>query len=336
MVTIPSWNLMQSLLIKPKLRMGQFNMRQNNLTLSPQELDAFNQKGYVGPFTFCSPEEMKKLLDKIRLKLINTKTAIYNEPNKYNTNHKSTLLSYDRHLDIAELAKLIASPIIVRRLQAILGENIICWRTELFPKYPGDEGTDWHQSSTFKAVDGYKKPQIEWPVNSRHGGALTVWIALTHADEDNGCLQFIPGTHKQLAFDENKVMQFDLKQINQVEKNGVRKGFFGYDYRQLQVDPSWRPDESKAESMVMRPGQFIIFWSTLLHASHEHKGLTKEMRLGFSARYVPTNVRIYPYSDKLNEFGGQASLARHKNILVCGTDKYHYNENVTLDEIYSL
>ena len=68
----------------------------------------------------------------------------------------------------------------------------------------------------------------------------------------------------------------------------------------------------------MRQGQFIIFWSTLMHASHPHAGLTDDMRLGFAARYLPTTVQVYPDSDALEEFGGEASLDKFGNVLVTG------------------
>jgi non-heme Fe2+,alpha-ketoglutarate-dependent halogenase len=155
-----------------------------------------------------------------------------------------------------------------------------------------------------------------------------VWAAFTEATMENGCLQFIPGSHKTMNYDESKVMDYNEGLINSVEKNGVRRGFFGYDYRQLQIDPDWSPDESKAQSMVMRQGQFIIFWSTLMHASHPHQGLTDAMRLGFAARYLPTQVKVYPYSDSLKEFGGEASLDKFGCVLVSGHDEYRHNRFV--------
>ena len=123
-------------------------------------------------------------------------------------------------------------------------------------------------------------------------------------------------------------MVYDPESINRVEKNGTRRGFFGYDYRQLQKDPDWSPDESQAVSQVMRQGQAIMFWSTLMHASHPHSGETDQMRLGFAARYLPTSVRVYPYSDALAEFGGSASLERFGNVLVSGEDHFHHNRFV--------
>ena len=79
-------------------------------------------------------------------------------------------------------------------------------------------------------------------------------------------------------------MSYDPDRINKERKDGVVRGFFGYDYRALQVDPDWKPDESKAVSMVMKPGEAVLFCSTLMHASHPHKGKTDQMRLGFASR----------------------------------------------------
>lgn len=303
--------------------------------LTPEELAAFNRKGYIGPFTLFSPNEMNAIYEKLRFRLLNTKTAIYNQQQKAVLNTMPGLLGYDRHLDVPFLMDLVANPAIVEKVKSILGDNLLCWRSELFPKYPGDEGTDWHQARTFGAVAGDRKPHIEWPVHSEFAGTINVWTALTTASIDNGCLQFMPGTHKTLFYDEAKSMEYDDTQINQITKDGVKRGLFGFDFRLLQVDPNWKPDESKAESMVMQPGQFIIFWSTLMHASHNHKGLTNDMRLGFSARYVPTCVKVYPYSDSLDQFGGVATLERYKSVLVSGHDEYGYNTIVEPDAIFT-
>jgi non-heme Fe2+,alpha-ketoglutarate-dependent halogenase len=128
-----------------------------------------------------------------------------------------------------------------------------------------------------------------------------------------------------MNYDESKVMDYDADSINSTVKNGVRRGFFGYDYRQLQKNPSWTPDESNAVSQVMRQGQFVIFWSTLMHASHPHSGLTDQMRLGYGARYLPTYVQVYPFSESLDEFGGKASLNRFGNVLISGENRYPKN-----------
>lgn len=291
--------------------------------LSDAEIQQFDRDGFIGPFDLYDAAEMESHLRALRPKLLSMKNAIYRSKNAMSG--ATNLASYDRHIDIDFLAQHITRPEIVDRLTSVLGPNTLCWRTEFFPKYPGDEGTDWHQADNFSNVAGSKYPQIVWPQDAQFGGTITVWTAFTEATLDNGCLQFIPGSHKAMNYDESKVMTYDANSINNVVKNGVKRGFFGYDYRELQKDPNWSPDESKAVSQVMRQGQFIMFWSTLMHASHPHKGLTEAMRLGFASRYLPTYVHVYPHSDTLEEFGGKASLEKFGNVLVSGKNEFDYN-----------
>ncbi|MEU5850683.1 chlorinating enzyme [Saccharopolyspora shandongensis] len=297
--------------------------QQTIFSLSADELAQFHRDGYIGPFDLYSPDEMERNLRALRPKLLNTKTSIYAEEQAISGS--TNLANYDRHLDVDFLAEHITRPEIVDRVASILGPDVLCWRSEFFPKYPGDEGTDWHQADNFSNVAGSKHPQIVWPEDADFGGTITVWTAFTEASIDMGCLQFIPGSHKTMNYDESKSMTYDADAINKVDKNGVRRGFFGYDYRQLQKDPNWSPDETKAVSQVMRQGQFVIFWSTLMHASHPHSGKSSNMRLGYAGRYLPTSVRVYPYSDELEEFGGKARLDKFGNVLVAGQDSFGHN-----------
>lgn len=300
--------------------------RTAEFTLSSAEVEQFHRDGYIGPFDLYEPAEMERDLRALRPKLLNTKNAIYS--GNSTASGATNLANYDRHLDVDFLAAHVTQPRIVDRVASLLGPDTLCWRTEFFPKYPGDEGTDWHQADNFSNVAGSKHPQIVWPEDAEFGVTITVWSAFTPANVENGCLQFIPGSHKTMNYDESKTMDYNADTINQVEKDGVRRGFFGYDYRQLQKDPDWSPDEAKAVSQVLTQGQFIIFWSTLMHASHPHSGLTDQMRLGFAARYLPTSVKVYPYSDALAEFGGAASLEKFGNVLTSGRDEYHHNRFV--------
>ncbi|MEH2206892.1 MAG: chlorinating enzyme [Nostoc sp.] len=294
-------------------------------SLTTEELANFHQRGYAGPFTLYEPEEIKALWQKVRPQLFNRKQAVYHQ--EIAVSGVTNIANYDRHLDVDFLAEHVCRPEITDRISSILGPNVLCWRSEFFPKYPGDEGTDWHQADTFANVSG--TPQIVWPENDSFGGTITAWTAFTEATIDNGCLQFIPGTHSTMYYDETKQMHYDPNQINQVEKEGIKRGFHGYDYRQLQINPDWKPDESKAISLQMQPGQFILFWSTLMHASHPHRGKTKEMRLGYVSRYVPTSVKIYPNSDYLDEYGGRVSLEKYGAVLVSGKNDFNYNRIVT-------
>lgn len=291
-----------------------------NHHLTAGQLRGFKENGFAGPFDLYDSEQMKRDYNEIRAQLFDRTHAAYQLA------HTSLLAGYDRHLDIDFFSQHIIKKQIVNKIQGILGPDVICWRSEMFPKYPGDEGTDWHQADTFAHASG--APQIVWPTAQEFGGSVTVWTAITDATQENGCLRFIPGTHEEMFYDESKEMKYSPDMVNQMEKNGVKRGFFGYDYRNLQKDPSFVPDESKAVSMVMKAGQFVIFWSTLMHSSFPNS-TTNRTRLGFTARYVPAGVRVYPNTDIIEEYGSKLSLNRYGVVLVSGEDRYRHNRAVT-------
>jgi len=292
-----------------QLNQEQIMVLTGQFELTAEELRSFDGNGYIGPFTLYSPEEMKAIHKKVRAQLLNRTYAPYETP------VDSALANYDRHLDIPLLSEHICRPEIVERLRGILGPDVICWRSEFIPKPPGAEGTDWHQADTFEHASG--EPQLVWPPDEEFGGAINVWTAFTDATEENGCLLFVPGTQHQMNYDESKGLTFDPGKNSNVVKDNVRRGFNGYDYRALQKDPNWKPEESKAVAMVMKAGQFIIFRSMLLHASKPN--ITPDMpRLGYVARYVPSRVKVYPDTETVREFGGVISLEKYGTVIVSG------------------
>ena len=141
-------------------------------------------------------------------------------------------------------------------------------------------------------------------------------------------MQFMPGTQRTMYFDESKGMHYDVGRVNKMVKNEVRRGFYGYDWREIRKDQNWEPDESRAVTVPCQDGQFIIFPSTLMHASTPHAGKTKETRVAFAVRYVPTSVIVYGHqkgSNIVRELGGSFSLDNYGAVLVSGKNDYSHN-----------
>ena len=270
----------------------------------------FDENGYIGPFTVVEPEEMGGIWNQTRVKLLSKKNAIYGK----------NVMNYDRHLDVKELSDVVSHPNIIRRVQNLLGPNILCWRTEWFPKYPGDQATAWHQAESFVAFEGGKKLVPTEP----HEGSweLTVWVAFTEATRETACLKLIPKTHHTWYFDETRNIEFDPN----VNSKGGGAGFYGYDFEKLKIDPDWKPDESQALHFEMKPGQCIMFTSRCLHGSNPNTTKDKT-RMGLAIRYVPTDVKVYAsHDDHYTHFGEVFSLDRYAAMLVGGEDTYGHNK----------
>jgi len=75
---------------------------------------------------------------------------------------------------------------IARRLAGV--ERIRLWHDHALIKMPGDSRpSEWHQDLPY------------WPM--REAGALSCWLALDDVDERNGCMQFVPGSHRWGRFE---------------------------------------------------------------------------------------------------------------------------------------
>src|SRR3954466_10779075 len=101
--------------------------------LTPEELLKFERDGYLGPFRLYEPDEMTTIHKRVRAQLINRQYAAYD------TEFDSAIANYDRHLDVSLLSQHICRPEIVDRLVGILGDDVLCWRSEFIPKPPGSE-----------------------------------------------------------------------------------------------------------------------------------------------------------------------------------------------------
>ncbi|PSP51023.1 hypothetical protein BRC60_03970 [Halobacteriales archaeon QH_1_68_42] len=169
--------------------------------------------------------------------------------------------------------QLCSHPAVVGRLQAVLGENLLLWASTLFNKRPGGDGIPWHQDTAYF--------DVEPPVT------VTAWIALTEATVDNGCLQMIPGTHREHVphIESESNSHFDLV-----------------------AEPEYVP-EKRALDIELSPGEAVLFNERVLHRSHPNTASSP--RLGLSARVTVPFARINTDDPK---------------ILMTGTDEFGLNQ----------
>jgi non-heme Fe2+,alpha-ketoglutarate-dependent halogenase len=278
--------------------------------LTDSQLTFFQENGFVGPLPLYSPQDAVARWNRAKIEMVLSK----NKP------HHSTIINYDRHLDCNTLSEHVTRPEIVSKLRSLMGNDILCWKTNIFPKYPGDAGTGWHQVETFAAAqeNDVPVPALKYTEKSRHvTSELTVWTAFSPVRREHGCMRFLPGTHKKWYYDETKSMKRKVEQ--------KRDDFFGYDYSELKIDEDWDPDAQEVVEMEMEAGQFVIFLAKCVHGSLPN--ITKDQtRMGFASRYVSPSVKVYDGISSLNEFGEKINLDYHGCVLVAGEDRYNYNK----------
>lgn len=86
--------------------------------------------------------------------------------------------------DSAGMAKYSLSPKLAEIARQFSGEAAVrLFHDQAFWKMPGDsKPTPWHQDATYFPM---KEPNV-----------LTMWIPMDDVDTFNGCLSFVPGSHK--------------------------------------------------------------------------------------------------------------------------------------------
>lgn len=223
--------------------------RENSYDLPAEEIEQFHRRGFLGPFTAFSPEEMAGYGQIIC-------DQVLKAPSPY-----SAYPTQLRHLDSHTVWQLCSAPAIVDRLASLYGPDLLLWYSNFFDKGPARPGQPeeypWHQDTWHWKLE---------PLMS-----LSVWLAITPATIENGCVEIIPGTHTQ--------------EIPALRQNDARlAGWFGGQ----SADPSYSSKSDKV-SMVLQAGQFFIFSERTLH--HSNPNRTRNRRLGLSFRVTLPRVK---------------------------------------------
>jgi hypothetical protein len=157
---------------------------------------------------------------------------------------------------------LCRHPAILDRVATILGEDFILWGAQLFHK-PAEKGLEvpWHQDGRY------------WPIHPP--ASVSVWVAVDEADEANGAMGFIPGSHAAAALFEHDIDRnptLALHQVLDFGAAGLR--------------------EADAALNVLPPGGFSLHDVYLVHNSRPNRSPSR--RAGFVMRYMPASSLFDP------------------------------------------
>ena len=231
--------------------LGQRNLRfkpvdnSSPRKLTREQIDHYNEHGYIAPLDLFNEDEIteqRAYFDVLLEKLMRTNDG----RDQYAINCYQA-----RCRGIWDLA---THPKVLDYVQDILGPDIVCWATHYFCKLGQDELiVPWHQDGSY------------WGVTPAR--TVTVWLAIDDADEDNGAMKFLPGTHTMelLDWQEHEGPAALSQEIISADKLG---------------EPVYD---------VLKAGQFSLHADMLVHGSDANT--SGRRRCGMTLRYFPPYVR---------------------------------------------
>jgi chlorinating enzyme len=301
--------------------------------LSNEDIQFFYQNGYLGPFTLMSEGEATMIQEHLQ-QLLATESQVYpysqgayeiaaqdqdSASNGVRSNYDTSfhaMNNRDRHLEDSRLLDVFLHPALTERCAQLLGPDLQLWRTQFFPKAPGEAGTPIHQASCY-LHDDLRAPVVH-PPDCNELFQLTCWIALTEATQANGCMTVIKGSHGNIH---------PLKISQDFDPKSDMEGGKRFGTVKIEVDyPICQEDITPIE---MKAGQFFIFSERVLHGSLGNQ--TDRWRWAVNGRIIRPNT--YVYSERMLNMGhsykivgvNQISLDHWQAVQIRGTDDFGYN-----------
>jgi len=181
------------------------------------------------------------------------------------------------HFDEPRLFAFLLSDEVLDLVQGLLGPDLILWSSHFISKDPHvGRATPWHEDSA------YWKGRLD-----RYDKLVTVWLAVDRSDQDNGCMQVIPGSHRWGGFSEYRPVD-------------RRRHTFGTEIVDLDVE--------LAAPLELERGQCSLHDGRIVHGASAN--LSDRRRLGYTMRYLAADVRLQPEANR----GHRIWLARGRNV----------------------
>lgn len=229
--------------------------------LSEAQIEHYNREGFVQPFDIFSDTEIaavRAYLD--RLMVDKGDDACYG------------INCYQARL--AGLWDIATDTRILDHVEAIIGEDIVCWASAVLSKPPNDTRVvPWHQDAGF------------WKLSPTR--TVTVWLAIDDADAANAAMRFLPRSHDRGP----------LETIETDEHAVFHKGV------------ALPPHLGSPFTNTLKAGQISLHADMLVHGSEANRSARR--RCGLTLRYCPPDVRVI---DRNWAAGVEAIICRGEDV----------------------
>jgi ectoine hydroxylase-related dioxygenase (phytanoyl-CoA dioxygenase family) len=237
--------------------------------LTQAQVASYERDGFLTPNPALSPDETPALRSKLAAFEATLGGPLTSEA--INARFRSRT-----HVLLPWVHSLVSHPAILDAIEDLIGPDILVYTSTWFIKEPESEAiAAWHQDATYFGL----RPYVH----------VTAWLALTDATAENGCMEFLPGSHHGGQREHRAgVVAASVNRAGQAIVGDV--------------------DDRPAVHAPLRAGEFSLHHTLCLHRSQPNRSSGR--RVGLAISYVPTSVR---------HLG-----VKHKTpaMLVRGTDAY--------------
>ena len=241
--------------------------------LNAKQLKDYDDRGYVAPINILSLEEVTKI--KMEIEYIEKKwpDELFGL-GRNNVHYISPIFD-----QVCHNSKILDA------VESIIGKDILVGGTTLFIKDPDQKGfVSWHQDAKYIGFQPYN-----W---------VTAWLAITDANEENGCMRMWSGSHKEKIKDHKDTYNKD---------NLLTRG------QTVQNVPI-----EKTTPNILKAGQLSLHHPMIVHGSGPNK--SNQRRIGFVIQsYIGTNV---------DQIIGKVYVQQARGI---DTFKYHEHTKRTIE-----
>jgi ectoine hydroxylase-related dioxygenase (phytanoyl-CoA dioxygenase family) len=216
-------------------------------SISSQVAADYARDGFVFPLDILSADEAKTLRNDLE-----AAEAKYADDPK----NRAMARGFPARL-MPSFDALIRHPNMIAAASAVLGPDLLVWNSSMFIKEANTPNyVSWHQDLTYWGLD---EPD-----------EVTIWVALSPASIEAGCMRFVPGSHRERIQPHADSFSAD---------NLLTRG------QELQVDVR----EEDAVDAALKTGQASMHHGHLFHASGPNT--TDDRRLGAAIRYIKPSMK---------------------------------------------
>ena len=155
---------------------------------------------------------------------------------------------------------ILKQHIILNITNKFIGKNSALFGAHYIAKRPHDgKPVGWHQDGSY------------WPLKPMN--VISLWIAGTSSNKDNGCMRVIPGSQNKRLIKASKMINLDPEKY--VLDLAIKDEYV---------------DSENAKDLELSPGDISIHNPNIIHGSNPN--FSNNWRIGLTLRLIPTTTYV--------------------------------------------